>query len=472
MRMDTELQAVLDRVALDVEAGVSYHQSGGEALRARSASRAGGVDTVRAYRPYNAVVLHAQLVERGLPAGSGEFVTEHQCGKLGGDVLPAASSYEERFLLESGDRRGIAVGIAGTPAVALRPGAYRVLHSQTQTTLAPSPDPRVVGGREGEIAARDVVRQVLAGAGARLEPGDRAEYARDAEGLVVCHPRQSAFRSPGAWASSVVSSVAAAVSDDAAVHDAVRVARFGGDALRQHNAGARRARSGGAVEQGTADGDRVCATALAALYARATGGLARREGVRVDWEHPGGAASFDAVGRSFRPKAPRLFKGHGPRQWETFQQAALVGLCRAVGSPEERRAADAAGALDPAAGLRLAEAVAGALPGLDRRVPLGRDEAAARAALVGALTARRVVEAAGVPYVPPPSSEEADGHQAAAVRAEGLRSVCADASNIGAWVLNPGRSRERPAGPEPAAALAEARDAARPSPAVQQELSW
>ena len=470
--MDAELQAVLDRVALDVEAGVSYHQSGGEALRARSASRTGGVDTVRAYQPYNAVVLHAQLVERGLPAGSGEFVTEHQCGKLGGDVLPAASPYEERFLLESGDRRGIAVGIAGTPAVVLRPGAYRVLHSQTQTTLAPSPDPRVLGGRDREIAAREVVREVLAGAGARLEPGDLAEYGRDAEGLVVCHPRQSVFRSPGAWASSVVSSVAAAVSDDAALHDAVRVGRFGGDALRQNNARARRARSGVAAEAGTADGDRVCAAALAALYARACGGLARREGVRVDWKRPAGEASFDAGGRSFRPKAPRLFKGHGPRQWEAFQQAALAGLCRAVGSPEERRAADAAGALDRAGGLRLVEAVAGPLPGLDRRVPLGRDEAAARAALVGALTARSVVEAAGVPYVPPPSGEEVDAHQAAALRAEGLRSVCADASNIGAWVLDRGRERERPAGPEPAAALPEVRASARPSPPVQQELSW
>ena len=470
--METDLQTVLDRVALDVEAGVSYHQSRGEALRARSASRGGGPDTVRAYQPYNAVVLHAQLVERGLPEGSGEFVTEHQCGKLGGEVLPAASPYEERFLLESGDRRGIAVGIAGTPAVALRPGAYRVLHSETQTTLVPSPDPRVIVGRDREIAAREAVRQVLAGAGARLEPGDRVEWGRDAEGLVVCHPGQSELPSPGAWASSVVSSVAAAVSEDSALHDAVRVGRFGGDALRQHNGRASRAKSGTRVEAGTADADRVCAAALAALYARATAGLAKREGVRVDWEHPAGEPSFDAGLRSFRPKAPRLFKGHGPRQWEAFQQAALVGLCVAVGSPGERRAAAAAGAVDPAAGLRLVEAVAGELPGLDRRVPLGRDEAAARTALVGALTARRVVEAAGVPYVPPPSSEEIDAHQAAALRAEGLRSVCADASNIGAWVLRPARARERAADPEPAAALPEARDPARPSPVVQQELSW
>lgn len=470
--MDAEIQAVLDRVALDVEAGVSYHQSGGEALRARSASRTGGVDTVRAYRPYNAVVLHAQLVERGLPAGSGEFVTEHQCGKLGGDVLPAASAYEERFLLESGDRRGIAVGIAGTPAVALRPGAYRVLHSETQTTLAPSPDPRVVRGRDREIAAREVVRRVLAGAGARLEPGDRVEYGRDGEGLVVCHPGLSALASSGAWASSVVSSVAAAVSDDGALHDAVRVARFGGDALREHNTRARRARSGVAAEAGTAEGERVCATAQAALYARATGRLARREGVRVDWERPAGEPTLDAGRRVFRPKAPRLFTGHGPRQWEAFQQAALAGLCRAVGCPGERRMAEAAGALDRPAGLRLVEAVAGALPGLDHRVPLGREGASARAALVGALTARPVVEAAGVPYVPPPSIEEADAHQAAVVRAEGLRSVCADASNIGAWILDGGRERERLAGLEPAAVLPEGREDPRPAPGVQQELSW
>ncbi len=470
--METDLQAVLDRVALDVEAGVSYHQSRGEALRARSASRAGGGDTVRAYQPYNAVVLHAQLVERGLSAGSGEFVTEHQCGKLGGELLPAALSYEERFLLESGDRRGIAAGIAGTPSVVLRPGAYRVLHSQTQTTLAPSPDPRAAGGRRREIVAREVVREVLAGTGVRLEPGDRVEWGRDAEGLVVCHPGPSALRSPAAWASSVVSVVAGAVSEDAALHGAVRVGRFGAGALRQHNTRARRARSGGVVDAGTEAAGGVCAAALAALYARATGSLARREGVRVDWERPAGESSLDAVRRVYRPKAPRLFNSHGPRRWEAFQQAALVGLCVAVGDPDERRAAEAAGGVDRAAGLRLVEAVAGELPGLDRRVPLGRDEAAARAALVGALTARPIVEAAGVPYVPPASSEEADALQAAALRTEGLRSVCADASNIGAWVLDPGRGRERPVGIEPAAPLSEARAAARPSPAVQQELSW
>ena len=74
--------------------------------------------------------------------------------------------------------------------------------------------------------------------------------------------------------------------------------------------------------------------------------------------------------------------------------------------------------------------------------------------------------------VPSPSSEEAHAHQATALRAEGLRSVCADASNIGAWILDPARARERVADPEPAAALSEARDTVRPSPGVQQELSW
>ena len=470
--MDTDIQVVLDRVALDVEAGVSWHQSRGEALRARSAPRGSGRETARTYQPYNAVVLHAQLVERGLVAGSGEFVTEHQCGKLGGEVLPVALPYEERFLLESGDRRGIAAGISGTPSVVLRPGAYRVLHTETQTTLAPSPDPRVVGGRRRELAAREVVRQVLAGAGVRLEPGDRVEWGRDADGLVVCHPGQSAFRSPGAWASSMVSAVTGAVSGDSALHDAVRVGRFGGDALRQHNSRARRARSGGVVEAGTAEADHVCARAFASLYGRATGGVARREGLRVDWERPAGEPLLEAGGRVFRPKAPRLFKGHGPRQWEAFQQAALAGLCLAVGRPEERRAAAAAGAVDRAAGLCLVEAVVGELPGLDRRVPLGREQEAARACVVGALAARSVVEAAGVPYVPPASSEEADAQQAAAVRAEGLRSICADASNISVWILDRGRGRDRPAAVEPAAALPDAREPARPALGVQQELRW
>ena len=103
--MDWGLEDVLDRVALDVEAGVAYHQSPGEALRSRSIPRGGSAEVVRAYQPFNAVVLHAQLVERGLTGGSGEFVTAHQCGKLGGEVVGEAMAEESRFAVETGDRR-------------------------------------------------------------------------------------------------------------------------------------------------------------------------------------------------------------------------------------------------------------------------------------------------------------------------------------------------------------------------------
>ena len=210
---------------LDVEVGVSYHQSGGESLRARTASPAAGPDTVRAYRPYNAVVLHAQLVERGLPAGSGSSSPSISAGSSAGRCCRPPRGTRSASFSRAATGAGSRLGWPAPRPSLSRPGAYRVLHSETQTTLAPSRDTRVLCGRDREIAAREVVRQMLAGAGARLEPGDRVEYGRDAEGLVLCHPRQSAFTSPGAWASSVVSSVAAAVSDDAALHDAVRVGR-------------------------------------------------------------------------------------------------------------------------------------------------------------------------------------------------------------------------------------------------------
>ena len=165
--MVRELASVVDRVVVDVAAGASWHQSAGELLRSRSIPRGGGVETVRGYQPYNAVVLHTQLVERGLAGGSGEFVTAHQCAKLGGEVLGAAARPEDGFVLESGDRRGIAVGIAGSPGVVLRPGVYRVLHTETQTTLDPSGGGRLRGGARvrGGRAGRGV-----AGAGRRRRP--------------------------------------------------------------------------------------------------------------------------------------------------------------------------------------------------------------------------------------------------------------------------------------------------------------
>ena len=471
--MVQEFASVVDRVVADVAAGVSWHQSAGELLRSRSIPRDSEVETVRGYQPYNAVVLHAQLVERGLGNGSGEFVTEHQCKKLGGEVLGAAARSEDRFAVESGDRRGIAVGIAGSPGVVLRPGVYLVLHSDTQTTLDPARDGRLRAGRECEAAARDTAMQVLAGAGVRLEPADRVEYGRGGDGLVVCHPGLGAYPSPAAWASSVVGATAAAVSDDPRAHGTVRLARLDADALKEHNGRARRAKSGVGVAAGTFDAEAVSAQAFASLYSRACGLLARREGVSIEWERPAGGPLFDPERRVYRPKAPRLFKRHGVRRWEAFRQAALVGLCRAVGTDAERSAAAAAGGLDRLGGVAVVESVAGPLPGLDRRPVLSGEERRARADLVGGLAARSVVEAAGLRYVPVARDGECASRQAAVLCREGLRSVCADASNIGAWVLDPDRAIGRPAEVEGAAARAvdvEARAAARPGP--QQELSW
>lgn len=471
--MVQELGSVVDRVVADVAAGVSWHQSAGEVLRSRSISRGSGAESVRNYQPYNAVVLHAQLVERGLGGGSGEFVTEHQCTRLGGEVLDAAGRPEDRFVLESGDRRGIAVGIAGSPGVVLRPGVYRVLHSETQTTLDPGGEGRLSGGRASEAAARDTVSQVLAGAGARLEPADRVEYGRDGDGLVVCHPGLGAYASPAAWASSVVASAAAAVSDDLEAHGAVRLARFEAGALKEHNGRARRAKSGVAVAAGTPDAAAASAQAFASFYSRACGLLARREGVSIEWERPAGEPLFDPARRTYRPKAPRLFKEHGVRQWEAFRQAALVGLCRAVGTEGERSAAGASGGLDRLGGLAVVESVAGPLPGLDHRLVLSGDERRARASLVGGLAARSVVEAAGLRYVPVARDGECASREATVLRREGLRSVCADASNIGAWALDRERAIDQPAPVERVATRAvevEAPAAARPG--VQQELSW
>ncbi len=462
---------------------MSYHQSAGEALRSRSVvkGREGEVQ-VRGYQPYNAVLLHTQLVERGLAAGPAEFVTPTQCRRLGGSVFPSAQAEEDRFLVETGDRRGIAVRIAGSPGVLQRPGAYYVLHADTQTDLPPMRDPRAVSGAGAAPAAEDLVRQVIRASGVRLAPlGPGAPFARDGEGLVISAPGRRTSEPVSAWASAVVAAVAAAVSDDESTHHDVRMARLERDALREHNGRAARAKSGVAVEPHTDEAAAVTSRALGALYGRAAGVLARREGVRVDFDRPAGEGLFDAASRSFRPRAARLFQAHGGRQSELFQQAVLTGLCAHVGTPEERRAASALGKSVPLSDRRLAlglvEQLAGGLPGLDRRPRLSSDDRVARALMVGQLAARPLVESAGLPYVPSSSNEDVDRRQAAVVRAEGLRSLCADAGNVGAWVLDRDRNRspvvpvEREAGVGDAAhalgAVAPPRARAR-----QQELSW
>ena len=472
--MHPEFLEVLDRVPGEVAAGVSYHQSGGESLRSRSIARATGAETVRPYQAFNAAVLHSQMMERGLANGSGEFVTERQCGLLGGEVREVAAAEEARFVLETGDRRGIGVGIAGSPAVVLRPGVYRVLHSGSQTTLSPGRDPRLVEGRAGEAAARDVVSRALAGAAVRLEPADLVEYGRDGDGLVLCHPGVAGFPSPAAWASSAVGAVVAAVSDDSRAHADVRVARFETDALRDHRRRASRGKGGAPAEPAGDGADRAVSQAFAALYARASGVVARRESVRIDWDRPAGEPLFDPAGRVFRPKAPRLFKKHGVRRWEAFQRTALAGLCRSVGSEVERRASGASGALDRAGGLALVEAVAGPLPGLDCRRQTGTDDRAARAAMVGALGARSIVEAAGLAYVPSRQGEETAARQAAIVKGEDLRSLCADASNIGAWALSVDRRRELPVERADARGHDGPAHVSQPAarPVSQQELLW
>ena len=128
--------------------------------------------------------------------------------------------------------------------------------------------------------------------------------------------------------------------------------------------------------------------------------------------------------------------------------------------------------LDRRGGLAVVESVAGPLPGLDHRPSLSGDERRARAGLVGGLAARSLVEAAGLRYVPVSRDGECASREAAVLRREGLRSVCADASNIGAWTLDRERVLEQPAPVERAARAADVEVPAASRPGAQQELSW
>ena len=374
---------------------------------------------MRGYQPYNAVVLHAQLVERGLAGGSGEFVTEHQCAKLGGEVLEAAARYEDRFVLESGG-----------PA-RHRGGDCRRARGGSSAWRVPRPALRDADnagrGRRGEAARGPRVRDGgaghgIAGAGRRRRP-PRAGRPRG-----VRAGRRRLGRLPSRPGRVSVAGGLGLLGRGGGGRGGVRRPRSprrgAPGALRRRVAqGTQRPREAREVGRrrrgGTPEAEAASAQAFASLYSRACGVLARRENVSIVWERPAGGPLFDAQRRAFRPKAPRLLKGHGLRQWEAFRQAALVGLCRAVGTEGERSAAGAASGLDRLGGLAVVEAVAGPLPGLDRRPELSGDERRARADLVGGLAARSVVEAAGLRYVPAARDAECASREAAVLRREG-----------------------------------------------------
>lgn len=429
------MAAVQELAALQVEAGVGYHQSTGEAVRSRSLSKAaGGGWDVRPYEAYNAAVLHAQAMERGVADGPMEFVTLVQARRMGAGDVDVDEG--DRYLVETADRRGIAIGLAGKPAVLQRPPAYLVLHVGSQTNLDPGGDPRrVVGGEGREVAAAALVGRVVEAAGERVLGAAFGGSGR--------RPERARFGGPGAWASAVVGEVARAASEIPEVHGEVRLARLERGAVRKHNAGLRRSK-GERVAIGSAEASELLAESVSGLYRRAVGVVERKRGVRVDFERPLARASYDGTGRCLRPRGLRTFGPDGPGARERFYRQVLVDVVAAAGDAAEREAGARAGGSDGdrSRGLALVTAVGGSLPGLDHRPGFGADEGSARAGLVGAVAARVLVEAAGLEFVPRAGGEEVDRAQAAVVRREGLRSLCSDGVNVGLWLAE-ARDRER-----------------------------
>ena len=342
----------------------------------------------------------------------------------------------DRYLVETADRRGIAIGLAGKPAVLQRPPAYLVLHVASQTDLAAVGDPRRGGGDEGrEVAAAALVGRVVEASGERVLGAAFGGSGRT--------PERARFEGPGAWASAVVGEVARVVSESPAVHGEVRVARLERGAVRKHNAGIRRSK-GDRVSIGSAEASELLAESVSGLYRRAVGVVERRRGVRVDFERPLARASYDDVGRCLRPRGLRTFGPDGPGARERFYRQVLVDVVAAAGDAAERAAAVRASGSggDRAEGLALVSAVGGSLPGLDHRPGFGADERSARSGLVGAVAARVLVEGAGLEFVPRAEGEEIDRVQAQVVRREGLRSLCSDGVNVGLWLAE-ARERER-----------------------------
>ena len=157
-------------------------------------------------------------------------------------------------------------------------------------------------------------------------------------------------------------------------------------------------------------------------------------------DQPRDEARFEEETRAFYPaRKPARMPGRADTRDRDFNERMLMDLAAAVGTPAERKAAEAGDALEVA---RLAGAqVPGRNPAPDG---LSAAQEKARTSMVGDLAARTTLERLGIEYAPAPPSEQVRKDQAAYARTPGaLDQAWREAASVRAHLVSPDWEHER-----------------------------
>ena len=443
-RSEARLVDALQQIPGDIAAGQSYHQvasleSGPIRTRSSKAPVSEGPlwkNDGNAFGPKVATILHSQMLARGMDGA--ELVHPQELSAMGHSKLEEKRMDAPLVAVRAGSL-GLAADPAVVPGVAVRPSSsYDLLHVASQTSLRPIPK-RLMDGRTAEERAviGNTVEALVARSGVQLKThaGERISISTGPGGPQVAHPPQERFGNMAEYATSVMRAVSTATARSPELSRHVQDEEMG----RRAVASARR-RERRLMPAGGARYAEVQAEAAAQVANRGVKAIAARENVYLATDQPRDEAHYDEQTRTLYPaRKPLREPGRPDTRDMLFNERMLMDLAGAVGTPAERKAAEAGQPVEVA---RLAGVqVPGRNPAPDG---LSAAEEKARTSMVGDLAARTTLERLGIEYAPAPPSEQARKEQAAYAKTPGaLDQAWREAASVRAHLVSRDWEHER-----------------------------
>ena len=443
-RSEARLADALKQIPDDIAAGQSYHQVaslGSGPIRTRSSKAPVSEGPLwnndgNAFGPKVAAILHSQMLARGM-AGA-ELVHPQELSAMGHHKLEEKRMDAPLVAVRAGSL-GLATEPGVVSGVVVRPSSsYDLLHVASQTSLRPIPK-RLMDGRNAEERAviGSTVETLVARSGVQLKThaGERIAITMGSSGPQVAHPARERFGSMAEYATSVMRAVSTAAARSPELSQRVQDEEMGRRAVASTRRRERRQ-----IPAGGARYAEVQAEAAAQVANRGVKAIAARENVYLATDQPRDEAHFDAETRTLYPaRKPAREPGRPDTRDRQFNERMLTDLAAAVGTPAERKAAEAGRAVEVA---RLAGVQ---VPGLNPAPDgLTTTQEKARTAMVGDLAARTTLERLGIEYSPAPPSEQARKDQAAYARTPGaLDQAWREAASVRAHLVSRDWEHER-----------------------------
>ena len=443
-RSEARLADALQQIPDDIAAGQSYHQvasldSGPIRTRSSKAPVSEGPlwnNDGNAFGPKVATILHSQMLARGMSGA--ELVHPQELSEMGHHKLEEKRMDAPLVAVRAGSL-GLATEPGVVSGVVVRPSSsYDLLHVASQTSLRPIPK-RLMDGRNAEERAviGSTVETLVARSGVQLKThaGERIAITMGSSGPQVAHPSRERFGNLAEYATSVMRAVSTAAARSPELSRRVQDEELGRRAVASTRRRERRQ-----IPAGGARYAEVQAEAAAQVANRGVKAIAARENVYLATDQPRDEAHFDAETRTLHPaRKPAREPGRPDTRDQQFNERMLMDLAAAVGTPAERKAAEAGRAVEVA---RLAGVQ---VPGLNPAPDgLTATQEKARTAMVGDLAARTTLERLGIEYSPAPPSEQARKDQAAYARTPGaLDQTWREAASVRAHLVSQDWEHER-----------------------------